>query len=134
MMYAKNVFAIRNDVPQKMRCLLVFLRIFSRFHGIAFNFFWCVQSPSIQYSIRRNTISMKMVCGHTHPQKRRPYTTVNRVMKMIMMIAPMAKRYKSCGQKTFPKRTNFLSRILKRKSCSPPILMWGAAKSRISRK
>ena len=60
---------------------MTFFRIFSLVQGALSRRRWALASPSTQYSILRKTISMKMVCGQTQPQKRRPNTTVNKAMK-----------------------------------------------------
>ncbi len=86
---------------------------------------WACASPSIQYSILRKIISMKIVCGQAQPQKMRPNTTVNTIMKTTKVRKPIAKMKKSCGQKILPKKMNFRSMMLNRKKGSPFTLMNG---------
>jgi hypothetical protein len=49
-----------------------------------------------------------MVCGHAQPQKTLPKTTVKKMMNTMKVRKPIAKMKKSCGQKTWPKKINFL--------------------------
>ena len=86
-------------MAKKITCLAVFFTTFCVVHGALFRACCCFQSPSMAYSIFRNTISMKMVCGHTHPQKSLPNTTVNSAMKTMPVMKASTKRWMSCGQK-----------------------------------
>ncbi|MCY1238347.1 hypothetical protein D9M72_510800 [compost metagenome] len=53
------------------------LRIFSLSQGCFSNRSCAPRSPSIQNSILRKTISIKMVCGQIQPQNILPKATVN---------------------------------------------------------
>jgi len=86
-------------------------------------------SPSSQYSIFRNTISIKMVCGQAQPQNTLPKTTVKRITKTVEAKKPMAKMKKSCGQNIWPNKINFLSSTLKRKMGCPFNLTKGRVKN-----
>ena len=72
-----------------------FLIILSCVHGALSRRRWAFASPSIQYSMRRNTISMNNVCGHIQPHHTRPNTTVKRITKtkkVIITIIPCPGR------------------------------------------
>ena len=100
------------DNPKKIINFKTLLRIFSAFQAIFFKSICWLLSPSIQYSILRKIISIKIVCGQAQPQNIRPNTTVNTIIKTIKVSMPIPKIKKSWGQKTIPKMMNFLSRIL----------------------
>ena len=120
---------MRNDMAKKAINFVLLFLIFSPFHGIVLNCFCFVESPSIQYSILRKTISIKMVWGHAHPQNTRPNTTVKRIIKTINVRNPIAKMKKSCGQKTIPKKINLRSRILNINNGAPLIFINGSVKN-----
>ena len=128
--YAKNVFAMINDTERNIRCLDTLLIILSVLYGAFSSIRWWLASPSIQYSILRKTISIKIVCGQTHPQNTLPNTTVNNTMKSMKVSIPIPKMKKSCGQKVTEKKTKRLSNILNRKKGAPFILTNGRVKNR----
>jgi hypothetical protein len=55
------------------------------------------------------TNSINTVCGQTHPQNKRPKTTVNRTMKTINVIIAMANMKKSWGQNILLNKINLPS-------------------------
>ena len=116
------------EIEKKTMNLITLFCIFFPFHGIAFNCFCCAASPSIQYSILRNTISIKMVCGQAHPQKILPNTTVNKITNTMNVSIPIPKIKKSCGQKIIPNMMNFRSRILSINNGSPFTFINGSVK------
>ena len=109
---------------------MVLLVVFSIFHGAEDNFLCCGPSPSIQYSIFRKTISMKIVWGHIQPQNNRPQITVKRTMNKTKVIIASTKRWKSCGIKTMPKRIKCLSSTLNNINGCPSYLKKGPINKR----
>ena len=107
---------------------MIFFLIFSAVQGAFFSNFCLAASPSIRYSTFRNSISIKMVCGQTHPQNKRPNAAVNKTMKTIKVIIVTPKMKKSCGQNIFPKMINFASGILNRNKGLPFIFINGKRK------
>ena len=103
-MYMRKVFAMANETA-KNRIIFRILRVsVLLFQGCVRKAICAFRSPSNQYSILRKTISIKMVCGQTHPQNTLPKITVKRIMKTTNMSIPKTKMKKSCGQKRTPKR------------------------------
>src|SRR6266498_2681730 len=98
-----------NESKKKEPCLTVFLKILLAVHGDFFNSFCEAASPSTRYSTLRKSISIKMVCGQTHPQNKRPKVAVNKTMNTIKVIIVNPNMKKSCGQKIFPNRMNLAS-------------------------
>ena len=87
-----KIFEIKNAILKKITCFNVFLNVFPPVHGAAFNFRWSLASPSSQYSILRNTISINIVCGQAHPQNILPNTAVKRMMKTTVAIIAITNR------------------------------------------
>src|SRR6266496_4400567 len=108
-----------NESKKKARCLDDFFRILLLVPEEFFKTFCAGASPSIKYSTLRKSISIKMVCGQTQPQNKRPKAAVNKMMNTINVIIVNPKMKKSCGQKTFPKMINLASGILKRNNGRP---------------
>ncbi len=90
-------------------------------------------SPSIQYSILRKTISIKIVCGQVQPHQRRPRDTVNTTVITIPVSVNMAKIKVSCGQNICQKRINFLLITSNRKSGSSLYFINGVKKKKASK-
>src|SRR5436309_2329268 len=114
-----------------MECFATFFKVLSVFHGDLSRANCFEESPSIQYSILRKIISMKIVCGHAHPHHILPNTAVKRIIKTIKVISASTKRKKSCGQKGMPKTKNFRSMTLNSMEGWPLILMNGHENSMI---
>ena len=110
-------------------CLIAFFRIFSPVHGPLFNKRCLAASPSIRYSTLRKSISIKIVCGQTHPQNKRPNAAVNKTMKTINVTIVNPKMKKSCGQNILPNRINFPSGILNKKNGLPFIFIKGIVRN-----
>src|SRR5690606_41222727 len=91
-------------------------------------------SHSYQYSIRRNTITMKMVCGQTQQQKTLPKATVKKVMNNTPIIMEMTNRWKSWGQKGNPNILKRRSNILNIKNWLPFIFKKGDTNRNASKK
>ncbi len=62
---------------------------------------------------------MKMVCGQTHPQKRRPNAAVNKMINTTNVTIVSPKMKKSCGQNTLPNKMNLALGTLKRNKRLP---------------
>ena len=112
--YIKKVFAMANDNRTNKVCFVALFITFSVFQGDSDSFLWALSSPSIQYSIFRNNISMKIVCGQAQPHQIRPNKTVNRLTKSKNATSPKATKWKSCGKKGTPQKINFRSNTLNR--------------------
>ena len=74
---------VKNAIAKKMACFKPFLSTFSSVNGPSLRARCLRASPSIQYSILRNTSSINTDCGHAQPQNNRPKTAVNRTIKTI---------------------------------------------------
>src|SRR5689334_17004513 len=94
-MYAITVCEIKSEIKIKRMCLEDFFRNLEVEIGSLFNLRWAGASPSIQYSIFLNTISINNVCGHIQPHHTLPKTTVKRIMKTKKVINVMARITKS---------------------------------------
>ena len=119
MIYIKKVFAMVNDKRMNKVCFAPLFRIFSVSQGDSASFLWALSSPSIQYSIFRNNISMKMVCGQAQPHQIRPNNTVNKLTNRRNATRPKATKWKSCGKNGTPQKINFRSNTLNRKMGFP---------------
>ena len=106
MMYASNVFPTMNDSTKKIVSFEVFLPIFSAVQGAAARRFCSSASPSMRYSILRNTISIITVCGQVQPHQSRPNAVVNRIIPVRKSSTATAKITASCGQKICPSMEN----------------------------
>ena len=131
MRYARKKLAIIKEREKNITNLATRFLIFSAFQGIARNCFCLPESPSIQYSILRKTISIKIVCGQAHPQNIRPNTTVNKMIKTTNVSMAIPKIKKSCGQNTMPNIINLRSSTLSINSGSLFTLINGSVKKTI---
>src|SRR5688572_24144389 len=114
MIYARKELAMINENMKNTVCFAVFFNNLLAVQGAFANNFCSAALPSMAYSILRKNISIKMVCGQTQPQNKRPNAAVNKTMKTIKAIMARPNMKKSCGQNTLPKMINFASVILKR--------------------
>src|SRR5690606_30437515 len=115
-----------NEMKRNIMSFKPFFQIFSAFQGCLDNRICLPLSPSIQYSIRLNTISIKMVCGQIQPQKMRPNATVKNVINTTPIIMEITNKKKSWGQNGNPKILKRRSKTLNIKNWFPFIFIKGA--------
>lgn len=121
----KRILATTNEREKKMRCLRIFLPYLLPVHSPLSRASCWRKSPSIQNSILRKTISIKIVCGQIQPQKILPKIAVKRIMNMAKAIKPTTKIAKSYGPKASPKKINFRASKLNNINGCPFTLMNG---------
>ena len=85
--YARRKLEMIKEIMKNIEYFEYFFNIFLPVQGEASSFLCSLASPSSQYSILRNTISSRTVCGQIHPQNTLPKTAVNRIIKTINAIA-----------------------------------------------
>ena len=77
---------------------------------------------------------MKIVCGQTHPQNKRPNAAVNKMMKTTNVIMVRPKMKKSCGQKYLSENDKSGLRYVKKNKGLPLTVMKGSEKNKMQRK
>ena len=91
MMYMSSQLPITKERAKKMPCLSIFLNPLPALQGPLFSARCSWASPSMKYSILRNTISISTVCGHSQPHHTRPNTAVNSTIMMKTVMSSRAK-------------------------------------------